>query len=666
MSAPRSRRRRLVLTLSALGLCPWPLLAADVSWTNPAGGSFAVAGNWSGGPPGNADTAIFNLNTAGYTVTFSANVSNQQFRVGSDTVTLDLAGRNYNITTGGTGYALQVGTASGQTGRLTVSGGTLTATNAVFGNAAGAIGHGTLSTGARWTNNGTITIGESGSGSFTIFGTMTSNIARIGRQAGASGTLIVDGPSASYSTPGVGLLVGSIGNGTFLIRNGADFSDQGSFISGFGGAGYAAIDGAGSTWTSVDGLYVGNQGPGTLSITNGGRFVQTGNAFSTGIGVLGGSSGTLSVSGAGSAVELAAQLSVGNDGTGRLFVSGGGTILSDRATGNIHGYIGEGTTGIGTVILSDASTKWSGDGAVAVGYLGRGTLNINNGATVEAAQGWVAAFGSARGTAVVDGGNWTVTQGLYVGGDSLFAGGLGSLSFGSGGSVNAGATLKVWSTGTVSWNNGGTLSANSVAILGLMQLQPGRDKVLRTQALDVDTSTSGRLDLADNAAIVDYPSGGPSPLTAIRADLVSGRAGGAWNGTGIQSSTVAAGAGTMAIGYAEAGDLFTTFPATFLGQSVDSTSVLVRATLLGDANLDGAVGIADFARLGAAYNLPGGWSAGDFNYDGLTGIADFSLLAANFNQSLPPAGVPARGAPIPEPATLLLPLAALALRRRRG
>ena len=86
----------------------------------------------------------------------------------------------------------------------------------------------------------------------------------------------------------------------------------------------------------------------------------------------------------------------------------------------------------------------------------------------------------------------------------------------------------------------------------------------------------------------------------------------------------------------------------------------------GDANLDAIVNIADFAALGANFNVPGTvWASGDFNYDGNSNIADFSQLAANFNRSLP--STSARGGGVPEPAaTSFGLLAAATITRRRG
>ncbi|MCS7033954.1 MAG: hypothetical protein NZ561_08155, partial [Phycisphaerae bacterium] len=139
----------------------------------------------------------------------------------------------------------------------------------------------------------------------------------------------------------------------------------------------------------------------------------------------------------------------------------------------------------------------------------------------------------------------------------------------------------------------------------------------------------GALDLANNALVIDYS--GTSPLPAVDSQVRSGFNGGAWDGLGIRSSE-AAGVGNRAIGLAEAADIGS--PLTFLGEPVDSTSLLLRYTLPGDSNLDGRVEIGDFALLGANFNQASYWAKGDFNYDGLTNLFDFALLGSNFNRSL--------------------------------
>ena len=117
------------------------------------------------------------------------------------------------------------------------------------------------------------------------------------------------------------------------------------------------------------------------------------------------------------------------------------------------------------------------------------------------------------------------------------------------------------------------------------------------------------------------------------------------------------------IGYALSGDLFTAFPATFAGVTVQSDETLLRYTLYGDTNLDRIVDIGDFASVAANFNITDStWFKGDFNYDQITEIADFALLAANFNQAL---GDVPRGMAVPEPVVGALMAVAVAFGRRR-
>jgi hypothetical protein len=98
----------------------------------------------------------------------------------------------------------------------------------------------------------------------------------------------------------------------------------------------------------------------------------------------------------------------------------------------------------------------------------------------------------------------------------------------------------------------------------------------------------------DNDVVIDY---GRSPLATVQSLIASGYNTSAWNGTGGITSASQRPLRLLpetAIGYAEATDLFTTFPATFSGRSVDSTSILIRYTAAGDANLNGSVDTVDF------------------------------------------------------------------------
>lgn len=207
------------------------------------------------------------------------------------------------------------------------------------------------------------------------------------------------------------------------------------------------------------------------------------------------------------------------------------------------------------------------------------------------------------------------------------------------------------------------LAALTARDSAVVTLAGGGDRFVHTRS--VQASGGGRIDLNDHRMTVDYD--GVSPLATVAGLIASSYNGGDWLGAGLTSGAAAGtatnpSAARTGLGVAEASDLFASFPGSFLGEPVDATTVLIRYTLLGDANLDATVNIADFSRLAAHFNAPARWFNGDFTYDGVAGIGDFALLAANFNLALPAA----RPAAAPEPGALLPVLTALAGLRLGG
>ena len=195
-------------------------------------------------------------------------------------------------------------------------------------------------------------------------------------------------------------------------------------------------------------------------------------------------------------------------------------------------------------------------------------------------------------------------------------------------------------TAAVIMNASHTFGAVNVGAGGFLFSTANGAHVIRTASLSVNAL--GRFDLADNTLLIDYA--GVSPLPTIRARLTSGYNGGAWNGPGINSSRAASTPG-RALGYAEASALFSTFPVTFAGQTIDNTTVIVRYTRYGDANLDRAVNLQDFNRLVAGFGTGTLWSEGNFNYDASTNLSDFNLLSGSFGQGAP--GEPDELPPLP-------------------
>jgi autotransporter-associated beta strand protein len=172
-------------------------------------------------------------------------------------------------------------------------------------------------------------------------------------------------------------------------------------------------------------------------------------------------------------------------------------------------------------------------------------------------------------------------------------------------------------------------SAMNVSNGAIAELSAGGSNLVRTGTFN--TNASGKFDLNDNRAILDY--GGTSPINDIRSLIRTGYNNGSWNGNGITSTSAATSAG--AIAYAEATSLFSSFPATFANESIDSTTLLIVYTAAGDADINGAVNIQDFNRLATSFGRAGTWVNGDFNYDGVVNIIDFNILATNFGKSSP-------------------------------
>jgi len=187
---------------------------------------------------------------------------------------------------------------------------------------------------------------------------------------------------------------------------------------------------------------------------------------------------------------------------------------------------------------------------------------------------------------------------------------------------------------------------------GTVQMTPGGNKLLVTPSLFV-REAAARLDLADNALIVNYDNPLKSPLLMLRDQVMSGFGGGnkPWTGTGINSSKAAGSSSSSALGYAEAADVLNFDKnglANFAGETVDTTAVLVRYTLTGDADLDQIVGFGDLVRVAQNYGQSNGdslWSRGDFTFDGKVGFADLVKVAQNYGAgmlaaSAAPASIP--------------------------
>jgi hypothetical protein len=169
-------------------------------------------------------------------------------------------------------------------------------------------------------------------------------------------------------------------------------------------------------------------------------------------------------------------------------------------------------------------------------------------------------------------------------------------------------------------------SARSLTNYHLLVIGTPGASVAPTFTID-STST---LDLADNDMAILYGSG-TSPLSTVSTELSQAYDGGLWDQPGLTSSVAKTTAGVTALAYGEASVLGLS---TFDGLTLGGNAVLVKYTLVGDANLDGSVDFSDFSVLQNHMGQPGPWSSGDFNYDGTVNFNDFSLLQNNYNKTL--------------------------------
>lgn len=536
---------------------------------------------------------------------------------------------------------------------------------------------------------GALENGWDGQASFVQSGGAASiNTVLIARSPNGTGYFALNsGPLATNLT-----VVGERGPGTFEQTSGNH--DVGALVLGQSQSGIGTYILNSGPLTVAGDIKLGDLGTGKMNHFGGSTWA-TGNVS---LGAQSGSSGAYTLNagtlvcnllkpgfnGTGTFVHNAGHVSPneiiigeGASAIGRYILANTGSIL----TNNVYVAVaGQGTmtqtggimdvTGLFTLVGRDAGSlgRYEQSGGfhqtrdLFLGYFpgSRGVYELSTGQLITSGSAFIGNEGT--GTFLQSGGEFN-PQNLSVGSAPTSAGSYDL----SGGTLKVTQRMRVNPTGTVNFS-GGRLEVGTLDIRGgaRVLLSGGGDKVVRAGALEM--YGSGRLDLSDNAAIIDYS--GTSPLAAIQNLLDIGYNNGGWNAVGIISSTAAANAG-HALGYAEASSIFSSFPAQFAGQFVDNSSILIRYTRYGDADLSGNVNLTDFNRQAANFGSTSAlWNQGDFNYDNMVNLADFNLLAANFGLTASPAG-PTPGdwsaltAAVPEPACALPAVAAFwGLRRR--
>jgi hypothetical protein len=158
------------------------------------------------------------------------------------------------------------------------------------------------------------------------------------------------------------------------------------------------------------------------------------------------------------------------------------------------------------------------------------------------------------------------------------------------------------------------------------------------------------VDLSAAGLVLAYGAG-PNPLASVKSWVASGRAGGAWNGTGITSSLAASDPIHQSVGFADGSANVVT--------GLTSGQFLVHAAPLGDVNLDGKTDASDVTQILARGHFNGapttsGWIDGDQNGDGTVNNADIRTIALSGNYGAA-SGAAASPSAIAVPASAGLP-----------
>lgn len=333
--------RKMRTWLNALGMtiCLCPLLLAAKSgaavdtWQNSAGGIFLLGANWSANaPPGSQDLAFFNL-PATYSVSFVANQTNDQLWVDQGQLTFDLGGHTYQLNEN---YATQpvegvvIGQTYGNTAALTLANGTFQAqaVSIAIAHQQTMGGDGTLTVGAGATLNAvnssktnTIEVGNDATGTLVVQKGGHINVDSLNVATGLSsgttsvGNVTVTGPGSSIaSTLNIQLGAHPGGAASFLVTEGGSLTGHTMYV-GFSQQSTAnsIVEGSGS-YLSVTTLSVGTFGTGSLIIRDGATvslvpdFLPFGTLL---IGSNNGGNGTVTVSGNGTKLSMAADLAIG-------------------------------------------------------------------------------------------------------------------------------------------------------------------------------------------------------------------------------------------------------------------------------------------------------------------------------------------------------------------
>jgi T5SS/PEP-CTERM-associated repeat protein len=491
------------------------------------------------------------------------------------------------ITTSSPEYAaLTLGNSSGASGTLTVtSKSSLTVTE-------GGINFGYAGAGkVVVSDGGSITTDQNGD---------TDAAVGLGATSTGSGSLTIEGAGSTMSIGGGGLNDGFSGKGSITVKDSGNltvtFPDVGiSMGAATGGSGSLTLDAA--SLTDDGEIYVGDAGTGKYLQEAGatasfGAAVNPSVAPAVALGVNTGSSGTATITGAGSKLTSIGQIDIGLSGKGVFAVKDGAAVTSGDATGSTSAGFALGlyTGGNGSLTVSGAGSTLTNTGLFVIASDGTASVSVSDGGKISTSiAADLGVDGADLGAAKGSSGKLTLSSASnFIDMSNLIDGasGKGVLSASGGSTVDVTGAMDLGEfsggNGAATISGGAELSVGGALTLGAVAKSTGALTVTGTGS----GGTGSKILYGGTLAV---GAGGSGALTIDTGGLVEAGSG----GTGVISiGTGGSSKGTVKV----AG----TLDGSSLSMGHSSSSAVANATLAIDGGivaLTGNVKLADTAAI---------------------------------------------------------------------
>jgi T5SS/PEP-CTERM-associated repeat protein len=571
------------------------------TWTGKVSTSFDVAGNW------------FNEST-GTTATVSPGTNDEALVTASGVISGP--GTVFDLGITGTGGGLT--TNGSLTGGYVFLGGTVTlASNASLGSG-NLVDIGDYSSETIAEHIPTLVTVSAGANLFASNSTAGVLDILIGQDG--NGTLSVTGAHAQANSGPGGIWAGNGGLGVISVANGGQVYGGGQTgqyagyiglaLGSNGGTGSLTVTGAGSAADFGNIVDVGYGAAGVIDVTSGGSLVAGDEQTSLILGDISGTGhGTLSISGA--SANLYGTVYDGSYGTGDVSVSNGGSLFlnttaSNGTAGSYSMLLGAAAGSAGTLSLSSGARMTAYHG-IAVGSYGAGLLTVTA-ATLTLLQtpgaGLTAlaiGLGSgAQGSVQINGGVISDQNGAGV-----IVGGYGSGSLSITANGSTGGTLLTILAGGDALNIGSASGANGIVSIS------GTNSLLKAGSTVIDGGAG--------TGVLTVSSGGSLLVDGSLAAtaFVAGNSGGA--GSFLVSGGFATLDGQLVVGDGSSGTLSVASSGTLTVDASSEPALIIG----GSAGVSGSATIAT----GAILSVTGEAVIGD---DGTGTLAIQSGAHASF------------------------------------